>query len=127
MTVIQKMYDRASSGIPQTKQTETKAETCMQDVCRFRLLGLAGMFDGVPVFLKEHMFYKAVMSRLEKTAVGVDRRSDKPVRKRQKSAKKRKISLLREKKTEQKGGIRWRQRFLRLRCRRGSGRHAEPL
>ena len=76
MTVIQKMYDRVSSGIPQTKQTDTKAETCMQDVCRFRLLGLAGMFDGVPVFLKEHMFYKAVMSRLEKTAVGVDRRSD---------------------------------------------------
>ena len=110
MTVIQKMYDRASSGIPQTKQTETKAETCMQAVCRFRLLGLTGMFAGVPVFfdfLKEHMFYKAVMSRLEKTAVGVDRRPDKPVRKRQKGAKKRKISLLREKKTEQKGGIRW--------------------
>ena len=130
MTVIQKMYDRASSGIPQTKQTETKAETCMQAVCRFRLLGLTGMFAGVPVFfdfLKEHMFYKAVMSRLEKTAVGVGRRPDKPVKKRQKGAKKRKISLLREKKTEQKGGIRWRQRFLRLRCRRGSGRHAEPL
>ena len=82
----------------------------MQAVCRFRLLGLTGMFAGGPVFfdfLKEHMFYKAVMSRLEKTAVGVDRRSDKPVRKRQKSAKKRKISLLREKKTEQKGGHRW--------------------
>ena len=91
------MYDRASSGIPQTKQTETKAETCMQNVCRFGLWGLTGVFDGVPVFfdfLKEHMFYKAVMSRLEKTAVGVDRRSDKPVRKRQKGAKKRKISLL---------------------------------
>ena len=40
------------------------------------------------------MFYKAVMSRLEKTAVGVGRRPDKPVRKRQKGAKKRKISLL---------------------------------
>ena len=95
------MYDRASSGIPQTKQTETKAETCMQDVCRFRLLGRTGLFEGVPVFfdfLKEHMFYKAVMSRLEKAADGVDRRPDKPVRKRQKSAKKRKISLLRERK-----------------------------
>ena len=44
------------------------------------------------------MFCKAVMSRLEKTAVGVDRRSDKPVRKRQKGAKKRKISLLRGRK-----------------------------
>ena len=101
MTVIQKMYDRASSGIPQTKQTETKAETCMQDVCRFRLLGRTGLFDGVPVFfdfLKEHMFYKAVMSRLEKATDGVDRRPDKPVRKRQKSAKKRKISLLRGRK-----------------------------
>ena len=109
MTVIQKMYDRASSGIPQTKQTETKAETCMQDVCRFRLLGLTGMFDGVPVFLT---FRKNICSKYgcgwtEKAAVGVDRGSDKPVRKRQKSAKKRKISLLREKKTEQKGGIRW--------------------
>ena len=41
------------------------------------------------------MFYKAVMSRLEKAAVGFDRRPDKPVRKRQKGAKKRKISLLR--------------------------------
>ena len=97
MTVIQKiqkMYDRASSGIPQTKQTETKAETCMQAVCRFRLLGLTGMFAGGPVFfdfLKEHMFYKAVMSRLEKTAVGVGRRPDKPVKKRQKGAKKRRI------------------------------------
>ena len=47
------------------------------------------------------------MSGLEKAAVRVDRRPDKPVRKRQKGAKKRKISLLREKKTEQKGGIRW--------------------
>ena len=37
------------------------------------------------------MFYEAVMSRLEKTAVGFDRRSDKPVKKRQKGAKKRKI------------------------------------
>ena len=94
MTVIQKMYDRASSGIPQTKQTETKAETCMQNVCRFRLLGRTGLFAGVPVFfdfLKEHMFYKAVMSRLEKTAVGVDRKPDKPVKKRQKGAKKRRI------------------------------------
>ena len=45
-------------------------------------------------FLKEHMFCKAVMSRLEKAAVGFDRRPDKPVRKRQKGAKKRKISLL---------------------------------
>lgn len=66
----------------------------MQNVCRFRLLGLTGVFEGVPVFfdfLKEHMFYKAVMSRLEKTAVGVDRRSDKPVKKRQKGAKKRRI------------------------------------
>ena len=51
LTVIQKMYDRASSGIPQTKQTETKAETCMQDVCRSRLLGRTGLFEGVPVFL----------------------------------------------------------------------------
>ena len=42
-------------------------------------------------FLKEHMFYKAVMSRLEKTAVRVDRRPDKPVKKRQKGAKKRRI------------------------------------
>ena len=59
--------------------------------------GTTGLFDGVPVFfdfLKEHIFYKAVMSRLEKTAVGVDRRPDKPVRKRQKDAKKRKILLL---------------------------------
>lgn len=88
------MYDRASSGIPQTKQTETKAETCMRNVCRFGLLGLTGVFDGVPVFfdfLKEHMFCKAVMSRLEKAAAGVDRRSDKPVKKRQKGAKKRRI------------------------------------
>ena len=88
------MYDRASSGIPQTKQTETKAETCMQNVCRFRLLGRTGLFEGVPVFfdfLKEYMFYKAVMSGLEKAAVRVDRRPDKPVRKRQKGAKKRKI------------------------------------
>ena len=38
------------------------------------------------------------MSGLEKAAVGVDRGSDKPVRKRQKSAKKRKISLLRGRK-----------------------------
>ena len=62
MTVIQKMYDRASSGIPQTKQTETKVETCIQLVCRFRLLGLTGLFEGVPVFfdfLKEHMFLKS--------------------------------------------------------------------
>ena len=55
------------------------------DVC-----GGSCFFD----FLKEHMFYKAVMSRLEKAAVGFDRRPDKPVRKRQKGAKKRKISLL---------------------------------
>ena len=96
------MYDRASSGIPQTKQTETKAETCMQNVCRSRLLGRTGLFEGVPVFfdfLKEHMFCKTVMRRLEKTAVGVDRRPDKPVRKRQKGAKKRKISLLRGRKS----------------------------
>ena len=88
------MYDRASSGIPQTKQTETKAETCMRNVCRSRLLGRTGLFDGVPVFfdfLKEHMFYKAVMIRLEKAAAGFDRRPDKPVRKRQKDAKKRRI------------------------------------
>ena len=73
----------------------------MQNVCRSGLLGLTGLFEGVPVFfdfLKEHIFYKAVMSRLEKAAVGFDRRPDKPVRKRQKGAKKRKISLLREKK-----------------------------
>ena len=66
----------------------------MQNVCRSRLLGRTGLFEGVPVFfdfLKERMFYKAVMSRLEKAAVGFDRRPDKPVRKRQKGAKKRRI------------------------------------
>ena len=31
----------------------------MQDVCRFRLLGLTGMFAGVPVFLT---FYKNICS-----------------------------------------------------------------
>ena len=34
----------------------------MQDVCRFRLLGRTGLFEGVPVFfdfLKEHMFLKS--------------------------------------------------------------------
>lgn len=51
------------------------------------LMGFLFFFD----FLKEHMFYKAVMSRLEKTAVGVGRRPDKPVKKRQKGAKKRRI------------------------------------
>ena len=32
----------------------------MQNVCRFRLLGLTVVFDGVPVFfdfLKEYMFF----------------------------------------------------------------------
>ena len=41
----------------------------MQNVCRSRLLGRTGLFDGVPVFfdfLKEHMFYKAVMSGVGK-------------------------------------------------------------
>ena len=38
------------------------------------------------------------MSGLEKAAVRVDRRPDKPVKKRQKGAKKRKISLLRGRK-----------------------------
>jgi len=45
------------------------------------------------------------MSGLEKAAVRVDRRPDKPVRKRQKSAKKRKISLLREKRRNRKEGF----------------------
>ena len=87
------MYDRASSGIPQTKQTETKAETCMQAVCRFRLLGRTGLFEGVPVFFdfsQEHMFLKQLWAdwkRLlsELTGGRISRwGKDKRVRKREK-------------------------------------------